>query len=302
MTAENSQIVLRRSDIEIGKPLSWPVFDRHHHLVFKQGHVVETQTEIDGLLAKGLFRERQAATAAASRRDGRTGGGESAAGDQPAEQTTPFDEIKLAIGDPFQIQAQSDQTEPRYYVRLVGYLKGQSVLVTIPEVSGRLCYVREGQAFVVRFFAGKNAYAFTAHVMRSSSIPFPHMHLTYPSMVRGLVVRAGERVPVRIICSISMRDDTRTVTAAGCMTNLSVSGAMLASKTRLGQKGDLIAIKFRLMIREIEVLTAIDATIRSLAHDETGEFLHGVQFAGLPNDVAIALTAFVYQKLAESAH
>ena len=124
-----------------------------------------------------------------------------------SERVVPLDEIKLAIGDSFQIQTQIEQAEARYYVKLVGYLKGRSVLVTIPEAEGRLCYVREGQAFVVRFFAGRNAYAFTANVLKSSSIPFPHMHLSYPSQVRGLVVRAGERVPVRIICAVVMQED-----------------------------------------------------------------------------------------------
>lgn len=44
----------------------------------------------------------------------------------------------------------------------------------------------------------------------------------------------------------------------------------------------------------------IDATICSLSKDDSGEFLHGLRFDGLPNDMAIALTAYVYQKLAES--
>jgi hypothetical protein len=45
----------------------------------------------------------------------------------------------------------------------------------------------------------------------------------------------------------------------------------------------------------------IDATVCSVSKDDAGDFLHGLRFAGLPNDMAIALTAFVYQKLAESA-
>ena len=128
------------------------------------------------------------------------------------------------------------------------------------------------------------------------------MNLSYPSQVRGLVVRAGERVHVRIICAVVMQEDMRTVTAAGLLTNLSVSGALLSAKTRLGSSGDLLSLKFRFDIREIEFVTSIDAAIRSVSQDEYGEFLHGLQFAGLANDVAIALTAFVYQKLAESPH
>lgn len=300
MPDSNYFVPVRKGDIEIGKPLPWAVFDHHRTLLLKQGFVLESSKQLEALSEKGLFRERQI-PGASPRRDGREGSG-AAGADQAGERVLPFDEIKLAIGDPFQIQTQTDQAETRYYVRLIGYLKSKSVLVTIPEVDGRLCYVREGQAFVVRFFAGRNAYAFTANVLRSSSVPFPHMHLSYPSQVRGLEVRAGERVSVRIICAIALRDDTKTVTTAGLLTNLSVSGALLSSKSKLGNKGDLLSLKFRIDIREIEFLTSIDATIRSVAQDDSGEYMHGVQFAGLPNDIAIALTAFVYQKLAESAH
>jgi c-di-GMP-binding flagellar brake protein YcgR len=228
--------------------------------------------------------------------------GESALGTATGERIVPLEEIKLAIGDSLQIQPQVAQTENRYYVRLIGYLKGRAVLLTVPEVEGKLCLVREGQAYVVRFFSGRNAYAFTASVLRSSSVPFPHMHLSYPSQVRSLVVRAGARVAVKIICAIALPDDTRTMSAAGVLTNLSIGGAMLSSKARLGNKGDLLSIKFRVHIREIEFLASIDAHIRSVGVDEFGEFFHGVQFAGLPNDVAIALTAFVYQALAENSH
>lgn len=218
-----------------------------------------------------------------------------------AERSVPLDEVKLAIGDSFQVQPQTDLAQSRYYVKLIGYLKGKSVVTTIPEADGKLCYLRDGQTLVVRFFAGKNAYAFTANVLRSSSIPFPHMYLNYPPQVRGLVVRAGERVPVRIICAIDMPHGSSTIAAAGLMTNLSVGGALLTTKTALGKKGALLSVKFRLHVRGIEVLMAIDATIRSQSQDASGEFLQGVEFAGLPDASAIALTAFVYQTLAEAS-
>ncbi|WP_291992227.1 flagellar brake protein [Candidatus Accumulibacter sp. ACC003] len=300
MAPDSSYMPVLRDDIVLGKPLPWAVFDRQRKLVLAPGSVVTGPSQLDALLLQGLCRERPPTMAAAdSRRERRETG--AAASEAAGERAVPLDDIKLGIGDPFQIQTQGERAEARYYVKLIGYLKGKSVLVTLPEVDGRLCLVREGQAFVVRFFAGQSAYAFTASVLRSSSIPFPHMHLSYPAQVRGLVVRTGERVAVRIICAIVMREDTRTVNAAGVLTNLSVSGALLSAKQPLGKTGELLSIKFRVDIREIAFFAAVDATIRSVSRDDSGEFLHGVQFAGLPNEVAIAMTAFVYQKLAETS-
>lgn len=290
--SSNTYIPVRRRDLEVGKPIPWDVYDLQHNLLLKQGFVASTQVELDVLIRRGLVRVFDP-----------RGIGESKIAAQPAspEKEVPLDEIKLAIGDPFQIQTQTDQSDDRYYVSLVGYSKNRSVLVTIPEIEGRLCSVREGQSFVVRFFAGRNAYAFTSTLLKASNVPFPHMHLSYPRLVRGLVVRDGERVAVKIVCAIAMREETQTATAAGQLTNLSVGGALLTSNRKLGNAGDLVAVKFRLQIRDIEVLMAIDATIRSITRKENNEFQYGVQFAGLPNDIAIALTAFVYQKLAESA-
>jgi hypothetical protein len=311
MQQPTAYIPIPKSAIDIGKPLPWAVYNGDRQLLLKRGFVVETQAQLDGLAEKGLYREPHASDAGYAHRRSDDDAGERAKSEQSTERTVPreqstertvsLDEIKLNIGDPFQIQTQVDQAENRYYVKLIGYLKGKSVLVTAPQLDGNLCYVKEGQSFVVRFFSGKNAYAFAASVTRASNVPFPHLHLSYPSQVRGLVVRSGDRVNAKIICTVSAPEDTKTVAVPGVITNISVGGALLSSKRKLGEKNDLLAVKFRVFIRDIEFYMTIDATICSVSQDESGEFLHGLRFAGLPNDMAIALTAFVYQKLAESA-
>jgi c-di-GMP-binding flagellar brake protein YcgR len=294
-------IPIPKTDIDIGKPLPWAVYNGDRQLLLKRGFVIETQSQLDGLSEKGLYRDSHGSDHTLALRHKEEEAAEKAKRDQPVERSVSLDEIKLGIGDPFQIQTQTDQTENRYYVKLIGYLKGKSVLVTAPQQEGNLCYIKEGQAFVVRFFSGKNAYAFSSSVIRAANVPFPHLHLTYPTQVRGLVVRSGERVNARIICTVSIPEDTKTVAVPGLLTNISIGGALLSSKKKLGEKNDLLAIKFRIFIRDIELYMTIDASICSVSKDDAGEFLHGLRFAGLPNDMAIALTAFIYQKLAESA-
>ena len=303
---ENSYIPIRKTDIEIGKPLPWSVYDGDRKLLLRRGFVVENQAQIEALAVKGLFRDSSGRDAGGAPRRAPEGSAESGKGEQGADRSVSLDEIKLNIGDPVQLQMQIGQTESRYYVKLIGYLKGKSVLVTAPEAGGNLFYVREGQAFVVRFFFGKNAYAFTANVTRASTIPYPHLHLSYPSHVRGLVVRSGERVSTRLICSVTPCDDAGIPAAAGVITNLSVGGALLVSKTQMGKKGEHLSVKFRINIREIEFFVTVDATICSVSKDGPGgsgeEFSHGLRFEDLPSEEAIALTAYIYQKLvAESS-
>ena len=302
MTQHTSFIAISTSDIGIGKPLPWSIYTHDRHLVLKRGFLIESQSQLDGLAEKELYRftSDDAVNMLRHGSDG-AGVGERAKSEPPAERSLALDEIKLAIGDAFQIQTLSEQSESRYYVKLIGYLKGKSVLVTAPQVEGNLCYIKEGQSFIVRFFSGKNAYAFTTSVTRAANVPYPHLHLSYPPQVRGLVVRSGERVGVRIICTVSVPDDAKTVAVTGLLTNISVGGALLSAKKKLGAKNDLLSVKFRVFIRDIEFFMTIDATICSLLKDDSGETLHGLCFAGLPNDMAIALTAYVYQTLAESS-
>ncbi|MFZ4539590.1 flagellar brake protein [Propionivibrio sp.] len=291
---------IRKADIDIGKPLPWSVYNGDKQLLLKRGFVLETQAQLDGLSEKGLYRFFRGGEVGVVSRPNSDDTGERAKSEQATERSVTLEDIKLIIGDPLQIQTQVEQSESRYYVKLIGYLKGKSVLVTAPQLEGNLCYIKEGQAFVVRFFSGKNAYAFTSSVTRVANVPYPHLHLSYPSQVRGLVVRSGDRVNARIICSVSIPEDTKTVAVPGLITNISVGGALLSSRKKLGDKNDQLVIKFRVFIRDIEFFITIDATICSVLHDDVGEILHGLRFAGLPNDMAIALTAYVYQKLAES--
>jgi hypothetical protein len=298
MTETVGYIPIRKTDIDIGKPLPWSIYSGDKQLLLKRGFVIETLSQLDGFSDKEFYRLTSDDAGHVSRL-GTDDVGARAKSDPVTERSIAFDGIKLAIGDPLQIQTQVEQSESRYYVKLIGYLKGKGVLVTAPQVEGNLCYIKEGQVLVVRFFAGKNAYAFTTSVNKVTNVPFPHLHLSYPPLVRGLVVRSGERVNVRIICTVSVSDDAKTIAIPGVLTNISVGGALLSSKKEMGAKNDLLVVKFRVFIRDIEFFLTIDATICSLSRDDSGEFLHGLRFAGLPNDMAIALTAFVYQKLAE---
>ncbi len=215
-----------------------------------------------------------------------------------------LDEAKLQIGDALQLQSLNEQNPVRYAVTLLGYAKGKSVMVSVPEIDGRLLIIREGQTFVVRAFSGRNVYAFTAMVLKSTSAPFPHLHLSYPGDVRGLTVRKGARAKVDLIVAVG-RDDDPAFTAAGVMENISVSGCLVASRTSLGKKGDKIAVKFKLTVAGIESVLSLPALIRAVNVDHdpapSGENHFGVEFHEVAGQDMIVLSAFVYQKLLEQA-
>lgn len=224
--------------------------------------------------------------------------------EETRETNINLEDARLQIGDPVQLQSQGDDTPVRYPVRLLGFAKGRSVIVSTPTVDGKYLLMREGQTFVLRAFSGKNAYAFPTQLLKSVNTPYPYLHLAFPKDVRSLVVRRGARANLRVICAVTSVAHKPTQ-AAGTLLNMSIGGALMAAKHPIGEKGQPITIKFKTEVNEIEAYLVLDAVIRAINIDESEEgdkpVKHGLEFANIPGPDMILLSAFVYHKLLEQS-
>lgn len=290
-------IPVRKSDVAIGKPLPYSLYDQNNKLLLKAGVMVQTQNQLDVLSERGLYRDTvstslPSVTARAGqenevRRDG----------DKSGVQIE-LEEIRLQIGDIFQLQGTGDDGQ-RYTVRLLGYSKGRSVMVTAPMIEGSYAIVKQDAAFVVRLFSGKSVYAFPAHVLKMANTPFPYLHLSYPKKVSGMRVRQAQRAAVRIIASVT---DAAGAAHAATLIDISKGGALLAGKSALGAPGSAFTCKFRLQFDDIDQFVQVGGVIRSVTHasDPEGEqaiLNHGVEFTDIPEQDRLALTAFVYNRI-----
>lgn len=285
---------ISNGDLRVGQPVPWSLFDENKVLLLAQGVVLDNERQLQQLLERGLFRKiRVAEDEPEPETDAREAS-------RPQEASCSLEDTKLAIGDTLQLQGQADTGATRYYVKLIGYFKGKSLIVTTPSVDGKVLLMREGQAFVVRMFSGKSVYAFPASIFKVANVPYPHLHLTYPAQVRGLVIRSGARVKAKLIASIQ---GTTGKVVAGSISNLSTGGAAVTVKEPVGLKGEVVAVKFRVAIDEVEQYLHLKGIIRSIHGevDESGGSLvqHGVQFADVPEAEHVSLTAYVYRKLFE---
>lgn len=207
-----------------------------------------------------------------------------------------LDQVKLHVGDMMQLHIQSEQGDARYYVSLIGYLKGQSVIVTTPVADGKVMLIREGQSFVVRFFGGKNAYAFSAIAKRVTNVPFPHLHLSYPKEVRGMAVRHSSRARVNLIGSAVTKLGKRI---ACQVRDISMGGALLVAKEAMGELDEHLGLSLRVKVSGFEHILDLEAKIRS-CHDEAQQadsatsLLHGVCFDNLTPQDGLVLTALLY--------
>ena len=96
----------------------------------------------------------------------------------------------LQIGDVLQLQfAPPSENVERFAATLIGFVPGQSLVITTPRKNARPIIVRDGQSFTVRMLQGSNIFGFVAQVLNASSKPYPHLHLSYPSDVESAVVR-----------------------------------------------------------------------------------------------------------------
>lgn len=288
-------------DLSVGQPMPWALYDKNEKLLLAQGALIDSDEQIEAMMANGLFREVDAppeATATAAARPASPPQGES------QQEEKLLEETKLAIGDPMQLQAQYDGAQARFTVKLIGYLKGKSLIVTSPTRDGSTLLMREGQSFIVRMFSGKSAYAFATSIFKVANVPYPHLHLTYPRSVKGVVVRrGGARAKVRLIAAV--RNSAGT-SQAGILSDLSTGGGSLLCDAPLGAKDARIIVKFKVTVAGSEQLLQIPGIVRNIQPDHSSDkgppkVMHGVQFVDVPPEDNVVLTAFVYQKLLEDS-
>lgn len=302
MTASVALMPIQRSEIELGKPLPWPVYDWHGNLLVSSGVVIDDQRQLDDLLLNGFVHDSmwdinlnqveqpkpaEAAPAAPAR----------AAEAESREAVLAMDEVRWYVGETLYLQ-QIESGGARYAVRLIGFVKNKLLFVTTPVADGKFEYAREGQTYVVRAFSGKKAYAFTASAVKSIVTPHPYLLLSYPKEVRCAVVRQGARAQVKIIASVSLDEPERL--GAAEVSDLSIGGASGILKQALGRKGESGRIKFKVTAAGNDEYLNLKAILRSVAPAESGEgFRHGFEFAELSTRDRLILSAFVHQTLVE---
>jgi c-di-GMP-binding flagellar brake protein YcgR len=191
-----------------------------------------------------------------------------------------LDQTKVRIGDSMQLQVQTGTEKSRYLVTLIGYVAGQSVIVSMPLINRRPMPIREGQNLNARFFSGRNAYAFSAVVRKTAGTPYPYLHLSYPREVRGLVVRSSPRAQARINCQASTEDGSSYKCIAR---DISIGGALIACREQMGEVGENLLLRLPVKIDENEHVLDLSCQIRSVnityaSEDETPVNLFGLAF------------------------
>ncbi len=216
-------------------------------------------------------------------------------------QAPELNHLHLRFGDALQLQFVGE--DPRFSVRLVGYLENRSIIVTNPVHNRRLVPVRTGQELNIRMMVNDRACAFVTRVIHNYRVPYPHLHLEYPQELVTNRLRKAVRVETRVEGTVINRSiGDRGKDVACYMQDMSETGAHLVTPIRIGKTGDEITLSFTLDIGGIKRKLEICAILRGrmkVNDPEDGErrVHYGVEFVSVPDDARVELIAFIYSKL-----
>ncbi len=287
-----SRVPVKPKDFEIGRPLRWDIYDTHGQLIMARGSVIAGEREKDEILKRRHVRELDL------RLDVPSGNDAEAGSESRREVRVLLDETRIQPGEAMQIQSSLDST--RFAVRLIGYHKGKSIIVTNPVLDGAPIYLKEGQAFISRIFSGKFVFAFPCTILASSVKPYAYLHLSYPTDVVGVNIRKGERARLRTIAAFDTDDASH---GAGVIVDLSSGGALLLSKSPELTLGRHVVLKFKVAIGSIEYVLELPGCVRSVRANEEEPTLgdgYGIEFTNVSPEDNLVLSSFIFQQIADN--
>lgn len=215
--------------------------------------------------------------------------------------------LNPGIGDALQLQDPS-AANLRYYARLIGFLNKAGIIVSHPVQNDVLLKVEDGKNFLVRGFSGRKTYEFNANVLASSTIPYPHLHLTFPKKIECMTMRGALRIkPKSLPGWIEQAGiDSGVIKLPMLIVDMSTSGARVHSRRQFGSIGDRVKVMLRLPMDDEEQVFSVTAVIRKSYTDMLPEVTnggevttYGLEFIQPEGSVRMALQSYIYKTMAE---
>lgn len=279
------------TSIPVGRPLPWPLYDRDGYTVLARGAAIYSRRQLAGLAKYGLYRDVDALPERAVETPD----------DAVPEEAFPPPGVKPQAWGRVQFRVLGRDVQTHYYARLIGYIKDQSILVTIPISGGQRVVMVDGERVEVRMLTGSNIVIFQSLILRVCVSPTHYMHLEYPATAR--IQRLRQSPWARINLSASVIDAQGNI-EMGQVTNLSLDGAKLVMPRSVGAAGERLRLTFRATLDGQESRLILNSVIQHVrvAKEASGwpEMLeYGVEFHDIPAKDMLWLNCLVYRRIAE---
>jgi hypothetical protein len=222
-----------------------------------------------------------------------------AAAPAPARAPTlscSFAQMRPKVGEQIHLELLRRLTKERSTVTILGWLEGQSVIVSAPQNDTIRLMLQEGEPVQFRAFTGQNAFAFRATVIKAASRPFHYLHLSFPDKVESVAIRSSPRCRLRVPVKITVGS---AAPSEGAIVNIGTNGALIETPATLGKDAGPIQVAFSLELHGVPVELNLRAEVCGEKGAPSGENLlhqYGVEFRDLkPNDRLILGSLVCYQ-------
>jgi c-di-GMP-binding flagellar brake protein YcgR len=217
--------------------------------------------------------------------------------------------MKLKVEDRLQLEPPAQLTRERFSVKVIGFLRGASLLVSMPiTANGLRLQLMEKEKLVMRSFSGQNAFGFACTIERICKIPYEYMHLSFPDEIQGIMIRKAPRVKARIIAAVGSGKNGAEEPISALISDISANGVSLESKQPLGDKGDTLNLSFRVQLHNIDAYLSLKGIIRAVFTGDPvdiskkGIIRHGIEFKDMPPNDSVILQSLIYQQMIENPH
>ncbi|NMG28067.1 flagellar brake protein [Aromatoleum evansii] len=229
------------------------------------------------------------------------------AASSPAGDATPtprkvfaFDDMHLQVGDRLQLECPAQMGIGRVFVRVVGYLENASLIVTAPTHGGQRVNLVDNDTVVIRAFSRQSAFAFRSSVLRTCRLPFDYLHLSFPEVVHGSVIRKSTRVRTHLPAKCL---DAGGEAQAAVIENISSTGILLALPHSPGARGEIVHLEFDAHLHDVDTRLNVEAEIVSVAPGPSGSdaaWRCGLEFRNLEPGDRMVIKGLVYQQIIEN--
>ena len=303
MTMDSPRSIrVHASEIEVGKPLPWAVYDESGVLLLNKGVAPANAAQIIAMLQRGLFRHPGSGVGPAGSKPAIPPMGLGPSEDDSKTKLTgdpiPFDDLAMQPGEVLQLHPALEVVAADVPAVLIGYLKERAIVVATPIVSGKPLLVKDGTLFNIKTFSGTSLYNFRTRVLAAHTQPMPHLHLEYPKLVYQTRIRKALRALTDLPATLLALEsgEIRDVV----LKDLSVGGAKIVLPEPVAcSKGDQFVLGFKVKIGDdLEEEIRADAVVCG-AESRTGKekTVHtmSVQFKELSKSTSLAIMALVYR-------
>jgi len=215
-----------------------------------------------------------------------------------------MDKLNILPGTSMQLEVINSDVSIRHSVIYIGSLPGKSILISAAMNARLPDNIMTSTQVAIRFFSGKDIYAFKSIVSLIYSEPFNYLHLFYPEKIESVMVRQAERVPAFIEALTSLAENGEPLVSM--IRNISTSGFLLVSEKSLGEVGTEVFIKFTLeFAKQINEL-CVKGIIKNVGELKVSEGedhslrRYGIEFTDLDESIAILIHGYIFEQLVKS--